>query len=178
MCRQETSKQNRCIHYRNGEVVGDFLLHVCCFQVFAKNTNSKELWVKEKQKQFLVPWPQGLARPHHSLSLPWVTALPRKGCSLAGGFQNVFQQPAWVCSRLEAFEAVPTARSVKCDELPNSGADTAFMGCKKIPRPPSGLTHSLARWPALPSTHLPSPEIVHRKILELKVCLSYWKNFY
>lgn len=43
MCRQETSKQNRSIHYRNGEVVGDFYMFVAfkCLQRIQTLKNSQ-----------------------------------------------------------------------------------------------------------------------------------------
>ena len=107
--------------------------------MFAKTTNSKDLSRCRKRKS--IGWSRGdwgSARPRHSLSCPWVTPHTPGGkvALWLGSFQNVFQQPAWVCSSLEPFEAVSTALRLKCDQPPTYGADTALMDVRKPPSSP------------------------------------------
>lgn len=70
--RQET--QSHLIPYRDSKVMGDFLLCVGCFKVFAKNKNCKKYFSEREKQKWFIRSHKKLARPHHSLSLLWVTA--------------------------------------------------------------------------------------------------------
>ena len=88
-----------------------------------------------KEKALVGPVATG-GRPGHVTHCPipeWLHT-PLEVRLLCGW--GVFQQPAWVCSSLEPFEAVPTALRLKCDQPPTSGADTALMDVRKPPSSP------------------------------------------